>query len=1015
MALFDGITFALAPSLPPDRHAVLAGLLAANGAAERAPRDATHIITDSDFDDLDGGWQDVRPDAVKVTEAWVERSLLLGKRQGPQYFSPDPAMLFSGIVATATDISPTDIEVLSAGITALGGQWRAGLTRDTTHLFALADTSAKYATALHYQPATRVRVLAPHWFDDSVRLGIRGLATAAYEWPSPRVLAPPNANFTSTSGGGGEGAGAARITSAKRALFRGAVQAQAGGSAGGSVARSDVWAGRRILLCADLELSEGRRSAVDAGIARAGGTPLHDDDDRHNPTSAPTSTDEFDVLVCRYRWGPLYVQAVRAKKLVGSLAWLFHVEATGALSAPAGQLLHYPVPRTPIPGFSAHEITVTNYTGEAREYLKRLIALMGATFTPSLTGKNTVVIAALDRDAEEEEVEDAMAGPAERMDVDSAPEDDGHDAAYAPDADGHLPASDADDVDQPMDVDDDDDDDASPSPAPRKTPARRNSAAARPLGKRRAPAEAAPSREAPARARSPVIELSDDDSDDGGGQAGARVERLPGKKAGPGPSTRAGKGKRVEHDGSDDGMDDGESVAPVKPSPKKKAGPSTRAGKAKRDVPVEHDDSDDGGEAGSPVKQTPKKKAGPSTRAGKAKRSSKKAAPANRGGRRALDPSDHEDTPAQSVSPAKGKASNRAAPSSRVGRQAPAKSSTARAPSLAPSDTEDSDEETLPRRLTAGPASRAARQSVPASVRKTARRSAANKATQKLHDVLMPDLLSFAKEMRKGSIRDPGPSDTGKAKTREKEVATKKRRSSARADDGELEEEENDARDAKKRRLSQAKGKGKATAPADDDAEEEAPGPSARRKKTVAQLGAKTAVKANECTYLIVNNIVRTEKFLCAMAVAPHIVTEKWATASAAAKKLLPPDKYRLHDAENERKYDFKLTDALARAKSHEGRLFAGMVFYVTNKVPVDKKLLKNVVAAHGGQVRTQNPTTRIFAGKEKHYVVSCPEDAPVWRPLAQAQHPIYTQELLLNAALTQSIRWDVPAHRVVR
>jgi twin BRCT domain len=40
------------------------------------------------------------------------------------------------------------------------------------------------------------------------------------------------------------------------------------------------------------------------------------------------------------------------------------------------------------------EITVTNYTGESREYLKKLIMAMGATFTPSMSGKNTVLIAA---------------------------------------------------------------------------------------------------------------------------------------------------------------------------------------------------------------------------------------------------------------------------------------------------------------------------------------------------------------------------------------------------------------------------------------------------------------------------------------------------------------------------------------------------------------------------------------------------------------------------------------------
>lgn len=37
---------------------------------------------------------------------------------------------------------------------------------------------------------------------------------------------------------------------------------------------------------------------------------------------------------------------------------------------------------------------MTNYTGESREYLKKLITAMGAQFTPSMSGRNTVLIAA---------------------------------------------------------------------------------------------------------------------------------------------------------------------------------------------------------------------------------------------------------------------------------------------------------------------------------------------------------------------------------------------------------------------------------------------------------------------------------------------------------------------------------------------------------------------------------------------------------------------------------------------
>ena len=132
--------------------------------------------------------------------------------------------------------------------------------------------------------------------------------------------------------------------------------------------------------------------------------------------------------------------------------------------------------------------------------------------------------------------------------------------------------------------------------------------------------------------------------------------------------------------------------------------------------------------------------------------------------------------------------------------------------------------------------------------------------------------------------------------------------------------------------------------------------------------------RPSECTHLLAPQLVRTEKFLCALVVAPFILTEKWATRSAAVKKLLracfkpfffTPAYYlvdilflllaekgfALHDSTGENKYGVDLMQSLRRAKELGGKLLAGQTFYVTPKVPVDTKLLKNVVNACGGQV----------------------------------------------------------------
>ena len=69
---------------------------------------------------------------------------------------------------------------------------------------------------------------------------------------------------------------------------------------------------------------------------------------------------------------------------------------------------------------------------------------------------------------------------------------------------------------------------------------------------------------------------------------------------------------------------------------------------------------------------------------------------------------------------------------------------------------------------------------------------------------------------------------------------------------------------------------------------------------------------------------------------------------------LFPPAEkdYALEDRETEEKYGFKMEKTLQRAKKNKGKLLEGKTFYLTQKVDVDKKLMKNIVAAHGGTVR---------------------------------------------------------------
>ncbi|KAJ3576641.1 hypothetical protein NP233_g274 [Leucocoprinus birnbaumii] len=436
MGLFDSTRYFLTSSIPPYRQEQLEYALSKNGATKaESIASATHVISDSMyFEGKDiverlieeakekekgegegegqGEQGEPKEGIVVVSDYWVDRTLVLGKIQPPQFYSVDPAMLFSGVVACAAELEPHDLEVLSAGISALGGQWRVALTNDVTHLFCITPSSPKYTLALAHREATNIKIVLPHWFDDSVKLGIRALSTEPYEWPDPPLLKDIGVNVDKL--GKDEDKEEERVKEEMKRNMMGIAgqfttrakspRATLPENIGLLPVKRGVLDNKRVLLSWTLSLYGSRREAVEAGVRRAGGVVLRypgdgDGDlangkERRRDKKEARAIAECDILITRWRSGKAYGKAFKLNKTIGTMAWLYHVESTGSMPRPVDQLLHYPIPRTSIASFVNHQITVTNYTGEAREYLKRIIMAMGATFTANMTGKNTVLIAA---------------------------------------------------------------------------------------------------------------------------------------------------------------------------------------------------------------------------------------------------------------------------------------------------------------------------------------------------------------------------------------------------------------------------------------------------------------------------------------------------------------------------------------------------------------------------------------------------------------------------------------------
>jgi hypothetical protein len=170
---------------------------------------------------------------------------------------------------------------------------------------------------MHYQKDTRIKVLAPHWFDDVVRLGIANIPTLLYEWPDPQVLRPGNSVGQDTKQ-------SRKPTESQASVYKSAILGNGSDTPipdrlAAGAERCDVWKRKKILLSRTLDLSPGRLEAVKAGIDRFGGILIDDARSLHEESN---KIDEADVLVARYRSGAAYIKVRKC------FASVFNIEKT---------------------------------------------------------------------------------------------------------------------------------------------------------------------------------------------------------------------------------------------------------------------------------------------------------------------------------------------------------------------------------------------------------------------------------------------------------------------------------------------------------------------------------------------------------------------------------------------------------------------------------------------------------------------------------------------------------------
>lgn len=204
-------------------------------------------------------------------------------------------------------------------------------------------------------------------------------------------------------------------------------------------------------------------------------------------------------------------------------------------------------------------------------------------------------------------------------------------------------------------------------------------------------------------------------------------------------------------------------------------------------------------------------------------------------------------------------------------------------------------------------------------------------------------------------------------------------------------------------------------------------------------MGIQVVTNPTECSLLCAPRILRTRKFVMAIAAAPEIVNTGFLDYALKQKTLQETSAYGLQDREMEGKYGINLDESVQRAKDNNQRLLRGWTIYVTDKVAGGFETFKDIIVANGGTALPYRGRTGVAlprrrlrmnedpdAGLESQnqggdeetdyvYLLSgaTEDEIKLWgtfKKMAEKQDleaRIVKTDWILNCAMAQRVEWD--------
>lgn len=280
---------------------------------------------------------------------WVIDSATHGKLESVRSYAADTRLIFNGCVITcSSSVCEGDKMVIAAATRAFGGIYIQGITRNLTHLITTNPSDDVCSIVGDYNRhlgKTAIETVAPEWLFASISNAKRLKEDQfALDWDKTNLKDID-------------------VSDKQRFLEK-----------------------KTFFLSNDYGCSERLFTALKYAVKSISGAQIINDRERLNTAGS---------VLCLYRCGPVYEEAFKNESTeVGNVEWLFWMLLNKKWISPLDKLLHYPFQKGSVKGMENVIASATNYAGDARMYLQRLIELMGGKFTKTLKAQNTHLLVA---------------------------------------------------------------------------------------------------------------------------------------------------------------------------------------------------------------------------------------------------------------------------------------------------------------------------------------------------------------------------------------------------------------------------------------------------------------------------------------------------------------------------------------------------------------------------------------------------------------------------------------------